>query len=76
MTIPTNAPEPITCPACGNLITEQVTIKGITFVHAGGGVWRELRGWCAQCGTPFYWTTSDNQIQTLMAEELAKGKHG
>ena len=76
MSTPTSAPEPVTCPNCGNQVAELVTIKGLPFVHAGGGVWRELRGWCAQCGKPFYWVANDNQIQTLMAEELAKGKHG
>jgi hypothetical protein len=54
-------PEKIYCRRCGNQIGEEVLIVGIMHVHAGGGLWQQLRGNCTNCGEPFYW--SDNSIK-------------
>jgi hypothetical protein len=61
-------PVPIACPACGSLIGEEISVQGIVLIHAGGGLWRELRGYCAQCGKLFYWTASDKQLQQLIVD--------
>jgi hypothetical protein len=54
-------PVPILC-ACGNQIGEEVSVQGIMLIHAGGGLWHELRGNCVQCAVPFYWSIKDKQI--------------
>ena len=74
MTAPITAPEPVTCPACGNILGELLTVKGLPLLHASGGVWRVLRGYCVQCGKPFYWETSDNQLKDVI--QLSKDDHG
>ena len=60
-------PVPVNCPGCGNQIGEEVDIhvRGIVLFHAGGGLWRDLRGHCAQCGLTFYWSASDKLLQQL-----------
>lgn len=62
-------PIPVNCPRCNNKIGEEINI-GFVLIHAGGAVWRELRGYCAQCGSPFYWTASDNQLEIVVKEAL------
>lgn len=54
-------PVPIMC-VCSSQIGEEIYVQGIVLIHAGGGLWRELRGHCAQCGEPFYWSIGDKQI--------------
>ena len=68
--------QPVTCPTCGNVIGEEVTDGGMTLIHAGGGVWRELRGWCAQCGGTFFWSASDRQLSELLGRILGPGLEG
>jgi len=58
--------QPVTCPTCGNEIGEEITKDQVTLIHAGGGMWRELRGWCAQCGCTFFWSSSDKQLGRLL----------
>ncbi|MGA2504217.1 MAG: hypothetical protein ABSG01_09025 [Anaerolineales bacterium] len=55
-------PVPIMC-VCGNQIYEEVYVEGHVLVHAGGGLWHELRGHCCQCGAPFNWSVKSRQIQ-------------
>jgi hypothetical protein len=56
------SPDPITC-RCGTRIGEEIEIQGDAVIHAGGGMWHDLRGCCAQCGEPFYWSAKGKQIQ-------------
>jgi uncharacterized Zn finger protein len=51
---------------CGTQICEEVYIEGIVLIHAGGGLWRELRGNCAQCGAVFHWSIRDKQLQRVI----------
>jgi hypothetical protein len=53
---------PILC-SCGNQIGDEIDIQGNVVIHAGGGMWHDLRGCCAQCGEPFYWSVKGKQIQ-------------
>jgi endogenous inhibitor of DNA gyrase (YacG/DUF329 family) len=70
-----SAPVQVNCPECGNPIGEEIDINGITLFHAGGAVNREQRGWCAQCGTPFYWSASDTPMQLVIsAMQILKGR--
>ena len=55
-------PVAIRC-VCGNLIGEEVYVEGNVVMHVGGGMWHDLRGCCAQCGEPFYWSVKGRQIQ-------------
>ena len=59
-------PLPVKCPGCGTQIGKEIIVQGIVLVHAGGGIWRELRGYCVQCGKPFYWSVKDKQMQTVI----------
>lgn len=58
-------PIPILC-ACGQQICEEVYIQGIVLLHAGGGLWYEMRGNCAKCGEPFYWSVKSELIQQVV----------
>lgn len=58
-------PVPVHCLQCSNQIGEEINV-GVVLLHAGGGLWRELRGYCTQCGKPFYWTASDNQMEVII----------
>lgn len=60
-------PVRVNCPECGNLIGEELDIEGITLFHIGGAINREQRGWCAQCGTPFYWSAGDSPMQLVIS---------
>jgi hypothetical protein len=64
-------PVKVNCTRCGNPIGEQVEINGIILFHAGGALNREQRGWCAQCGLPFYWYIKD----THMMEAISVMRH-
>jgi hypothetical protein len=64
-------PVPINC-VCGSQICEEVYIRGITLLHAGGGMWHELRGHCAQCGAPFYWSVKSENIQLALKMQHSK----
>lgn len=66
MTTPVTAHEPVNCQNCQNQLGEIVNVKGIDMLHAGGGLWRDMRGYCAQCGKPFYWATSDRQFSDVI----------
>jgi hypothetical protein len=35
-------------------------------LHLGGGIFREVRGWCTQCGEPFSWSIEDKQLQIVL----------
>lgn len=81
--IPLAAPEPVTCPNCGNHLGEIIIVAGLRLFHAGGTVDRHKDGWCIQCGKPFYWVASDNQIGLMIrairngvGRELEARKHG
>ena len=83
MSVPDQLTEQVLCTACEHELGEMVIVAGMRLFHAGGVVIREIRGWCAQCGQPFYWVASDNQIQVIIkglrvgaTRKLAKGKHG
>lgn len=61
--------KPVLCTTkgCGNHIGEEITINGITLFHCGGVINREQRGWCAQCGQPFYWSAGDAHMRIVIA---------
>ena len=58
-------PVPIRC-NCGNQICQEVYIEGVVLLHAGGGLWHELRGNCARCGEPFFWSAKSDQIHQVV----------
>ncbi len=66
MNAPDQTPEKINCRTCGNEIGELVNVAGIILFHAGGGIWRVSRGYCIQCGTPYYYETNDTQVQAVI----------
>jgi hypothetical protein len=71
-------PVPVMC-ECGNQIYEEVYFQGIVLVHAGGGLLRDLRGNCAQCGKKFWWSIKDQQISRAIVERKRSdpgGGHG
>lgn len=59
-------PIQINCQTCSNQIGEEINIDGVILLHAGGALNREQRGWCAQCGTPFYWSVGDQPMQLVI----------
>jgi len=59
-------PVQVICQGCGNPIGEEVEIGGVTLFHSGGAVNREQRGWCVQCGLPFYWSAGDAPMQIVI----------
>lgn len=61
----TPTPEPIICPSCNTQLGEIITVNSIPLFHAGG-LWRMVRGFCPQCGKPFYWETSDEQVSVVI----------
>ena len=61
----TSPPSPIKC-KCGSVIGEVIVISGQELFHSGGGVFRDVRGWCAQCGNQFYWSVTDKQLQAII----------
>lgn len=60
------APTPVMCSNCGSQLGEEIHINDITLVHAGGGIYHELSGHCAQCNAPFYWSTKGTLIQRMI----------
>jgi hypothetical protein len=61
-------PVPILC-ACGVQICEEIYVQGIVLLHAGGGLWHELHGVCAQCGAAFHWSIKNAQLQQVVQRE-------
>jgi hypothetical protein len=55
-------PVPIRC-KCGNQIAVDVYIEGNVLVHAGGGLWYVMRGYCDKCGESFNLSIKERQIQ-------------
>lgn len=71
----TISPVPIVC-KCGNQIGEEIYVQGIVLVHAGGGLWHDLSGHCAQCSNPFYWSTKGTLIQRALINHSVRAGGG
>jgi hypothetical protein len=69
-------PVPLMC-VCGNQIGEEVYIQGNMVIHAGGGLWYDLRGCCANCGEPFYWSVKGQAIvRTIFSHKKTDDQEG
>jgi hypothetical protein len=60
---------------CGNRLGEEIQINDVALIHAGGGIWHELSGHCAQCNAPFYWSTKATLIRRAISSSKKISTH-
>ena len=51
---------PILCRICRKIIGETTTWKGTTYLLVGGLAVTKLDGVCAECKTPYQWSSNQN----------------